>query len=461
MTNILIVDDEVVFAGAVQRKLQRDGYECKIVNTLLDAHQILDTKQNDKDKFWPDLILLDMRLPDGDGTNLLENVDKKIPVIVITAYGDIESAVSAMRLGASDYLTKPLDLKELGLVISKVLNNEEIRNQLSLAKERDKRLASKPILIGNSPAMEGVRNTIKRIAAIDTPSPPNVLILGETGSGKDLLASLIHIESGNLGRPFVQVDCPALNHEQIEAQLFGEIVSDNASKSNQTRGLIETAEDGTLFLNEIAEIPLVLQSKLLHVIEHRTIQALGSNKQNTVEARFIASSNRPLASMVRDGNFRGDLFYRLNVLTVEIPPLRDRKEDIPILVSHFSQQTSRRYGYPDIELDETALEAMHQYHWPGNVRELRYLVERSVLLQSSSTISAEDLGLFDGLKAEAPVNPTPDPTTSNLTLISAERNMIEKALTQNKGNISKAARSLGITRMTLRYRMGKHRIAKQ
>lgn len=461
MTNILIVDDEVVFAGAVQRKLQRDGYECKIVNTLLDAHQILDTKQNDKDKFWPDLILLDMRLPDGDGTNLLENVDKKIPVIVITAYGDIESAVSAMRLGASDYLTKPLDLKELGLVISKVLNNEEIRNQLSLAKERDKRLASKPILIGNSPAMEGVRNTIQRIAAIDTPSPPNVLILGETGSGKDLLASLIHIESGNLGRPFVQVDCPALNHEQIEAQLFGEIVSDNASKSNQTRGLIETAEDGTLFLNEIAEIPLVLQSKLLHVIEHRTIQALGSNKQNTVDARFIASSNRPLASMVRDGNFRGDLFYRLNVLTVEIPPLRDRKEDIPILVSHFSQQTSRRYGYPDIELDETALEAMHQYHWPGNVRELRYLVERSVLLQSSSMISAEDLGLFDGLKAEAPVNPTPDPTTSNLTLISAERNMIEKALTQNKGNISKAARSLGITRMTLRYRMGKHRIAKQ
>ena len=461
MTNILIVDDEVVFAGAVQRKLQRDGYECKIVNTLLDAHQILDTKQNDKDKFWPDLILLDMRLPDGDGTNLLENVDKKIPVIVITAYGDIESAVSAMRLGASDYLTKPLDLKELGLVISKVLNNEEIRNQLSLAKERDKRLASKPILIGNSPAMEGVRNTIQRIAAIDTPSPPNVLILGETGSGKDLLASLIHIESGNSGRPFVQVDCPALNHEQIEAQLFGEIRSDNASKSNQTRGFIETAEDGTLFLNEIAEIPLVLQSKLLHVIEHRTIQALGSNKQNTVDARFIASSNRPLASMVRDGNFRGDLFYRLNVLTVEIPPLRDRKEDIPILVSHFSQQTSRRYGYPDIELDETALEAMHQYHWPGNVRELRYLVERSVLLQSSSTISAEDLGLFDGLKAEAPVNPTPDPTTSNLTLISAERNMIEKALTQNKGNISKAARSLGITRMTLRYRMGKHRIAKQ
>ncbi len=462
MANILIVDDEAVFARAIKRKLERENHECLISSTVNEARQFLKRGPNQKVKFQPNLVLLDMRLPDGDGIELLTDIEDEVPVIVITAYGDIDNAVAAMRSGASDYLRKPLDLKELDLVITRVLQTQEIHTRLNLSQARELHQAKSQRLIGESPAINTVRDTIKKIVAIQPVNeepPPNVLILGETGVGKDLAAHLIHADGGFLGRPFVQVDCPALNHEEMDVQLFGKISSEPSSSSQKRVGSIETAEDGTLFLNEISELPLPLQNKLLHVIEHRMTQPLGSTKENIVKARFIASSNRPLADMANDGSFRADLFYRLNVLTLELPPLRERREDIPLLATYFSEQTSRRYGCEGVILDESALGAMGKYNWPGNVRELRYLIERSVLLLSGNSIGAKELGLTKELLDAEPSSPRGVAPSSNHTLVSAERELIEKALADCKGNISKAARILGVTRMTMRYRMEKHGIS--
>ena len=461
MANILIVDDEAVFARAIKRKLERESHKCLISSTVNDARQLLKNGSAQKGKFQPNLVLLDMRLPDGDGIELLTDIEDGVPVIVITAYGDIDNAISAMRSGASDYLRKPLDLKELDLVITRVLHTQEIHPRLNLSQARELHQAKSQRLIGESPSIDNVRDTIKKIAAIQTVDeepPPNVLILGETGVGKDLAAHLIHTDGGFLGRPFVQVDCPALNHEEMDVQLFGKISPEASSPLQKRVGSIETAEDGTLFLNEISELPLPLQNKLLHVIEHRMTQPLGSTKESVVKARFVASSNRPLANMANDGSFRADLFYRLNVLTLELPPLRERREDIPLLATYFSKQTSRRYGCEGILLDESALEAMDNYNWPGNVRELRYLIERSVLLLSGNSIGAKELGLTNEPLDAEPRSPSGAAPSPNQTLVSAERDMIEKALADCKGNISKAARVLGVTRMTMRYRMEKHGI---
>ncbi len=447
---ILIVEDEALFARAVQKRMQKAGFECEHAETLQDGRAIV--KQ-----FSPDIVLLDMRLPDGNGIDLLpELVAKSITIIVMTAYGDLSDAVTAMKLGAIDYLKKPIDLEELLLIVQKNEKTAELKISLDYARQLNSHAADNIQLIGESPAMQSLRLQITRIAQLSTKqdiSPPTVLIMGETGTGKDVVARMLHAGCPNSDKPFVHVDCASLPAELIEAELFGHEKGAFTGAINARPGLIEAAEDGTLFLDEIGELPLSLQAKLLNVLERRLVRRLGSTKERNVPARIIAATNRDLHEMTQTGKFRSDLYYRLNVMMILLAPLRERGEDVLLLAKYFIQLTEKRYGLAKHTLSASAADALLAYRWPGNVRELRHQVSRAVLLASSDQITASDLALRENNLAQQKVN-----DQAQLTLDAAEKKMLVNALEASHQNVSEAARQLGITRMTMRYRMDKHHI---
>lgn len=450
---ILIVEDELLFARAVAKRLQKDGYECGHAETINDGRQL--SKQLD-----PDLVLLDMRLPDGNGLDLLnEFVAMGIPTIVMTAFGEVSDAVNAMKLGAIDYLKKPIDLDELLLIVKKNEKQTELQHQLDYSRQRDTRATDGVQLVGDSPAMQSVRQQIARIAqlsAMTDATQPTVLIVGETGTGKDVAARFLHATCAHSDRPFVHVDCASLPAELIESELFGHEKGAFTNALGARPGLIESAEDGTIFLDEIGEMPLLLQAKLLNVLERRKVRRLGSTKERPVPARIIAATNRDLREMVNEGRFRSDLYYRLNVITMFMPALRDRGDDMVQLANYFKTLTEKRYGLGKRFFSAHAIETIKQYAWPGNVRELRHQISRAVLLCGEEQIVAEDLALPN---MQAPLVPVLiDPTDTQITLDAAEKAMMLSALEQARNNVSKAARILGITRMTMRYRMDKHDI---
>ena len=451
---VLIVDDENLFAAAVRRRLEKAGHACAVAGTLADAKAELDRQ-------LADVVLLDLRLPDGNGMQFLEQLrrtpDSAAPVIVLTAHAEIDDAVHAMKQGAADYLKKPIDLDELLLAVDRALEATRLRHQLDYSRSRDSHAVDGVQMIGDSPAMGGVREHILRLARLTslTGEPaPNVLILGETGSGKDVAARLLHLSSNRRNRPFVHVDCASLPRELIEAELFGHERGAFTSAAGARAGLIEAAEDGTLFLNEVGEMPLELQAKLLNVIERRRVRRLGSTREHTVSACFVAATNRKLQEMIAQGSFRADLYYRLNVLSLEIPPLRARGGDTWLLARCFAEQTARRYRLPLPVFAEDARSAMAAYAWPGNVRELKHLVERAVMLSQGKEIRAAELGLGKPTGLDSPTAAA-DPM-AGLTLEQAERQLIQRALDATGGNVSESARRLGVSRMTLRYRMQKH-----
>ncbi|HEY8119574.1 MAG TPA: sigma-54 dependent transcriptional regulator [Methylophilaceae bacterium] len=448
---LLVVEDEALFARAVVKRMQQAGYECEYAGTIADGRALVN-------QFMPDMVLLDMRLPDGNGLDLLsELVAKNMAVIVMTAYGEISDAVNAIKQGAIDYLKKPVDLEELLLVMQKAESSNMLKNQLDHSRQRNSHAVEGVSLIGESHAIQSVRAQIERIAqlsAIADATLPTVLINGETGTGKDVVARLLHLSCANSSRPFIHVDCASLPTELIESELFGHEKGAFTSAQGSRCGLIEAAEDGTLFLDEIGEMPLGLQAKLLNVLERRVVRRLGSTKERPVPARFVAATNRDLHQMTLDGRFRSDLYYRLNVLNIIIPPLRERGNDILLLARHFAEQTQRKYGLQSRSFTQQAEEFLTSYNWPGNVRELRHLVSRAVMLGLGEMVSAEDLALpIRALDASEFTS-----NTAHVTLDKAERILIENALKQSSNNVSRAARYLGITRMAMRYRMEKHGI---
>lgn len=450
---ILIVEDEALFAKAVGKRLQRAGYECRIAGKLGEARKMFADGS-------ADLILLDMRLPDGSGLDFLETLRHEhgsdVPVLVMTAYGELEDAVAAMKLAASDYLKKPIDLDELLLNVEKVLAKEEVVMQLAYSRKRESSLGGDVALLGEAAEIRDIRAQAERIGKLCSNAdliPPTVLILGETGTGKDLAARLLHGKSARSDRPFVHVDCAALPKDLIEAELFGHVKGAFTSAHGERTGLIEAAEDGTLFLDEIAELPLDLQTKLLAVLERRTLRRVGSSRERPVAAWIIAATNRDVQAMVQEGRLRSDLYFRLNVLSLEMPPLRKRGEDIMLLAEYFAKKTAERYGVGPVEMDAKLREALLAYEWPGNVRELKHLMERAVLLSQGGTLKADALMLEADSHAE---QDRPEPELSDLTLEQAERAMLEQALRRNSHNVSAAARQLGITRMAMRYRMKKY-----
>ena len=446
---VLLVEDETLFARAVVKRLRQSGYACEAAETLAAGRAAIR-------QLAPDIVLLDMRLPDGSGIDLLAELTAHgTPVIVMTAYGEVSDAVSAMKQGAADYLKKPVDLEELLLAIGKAQQSLQLRHQLDHSRQRDSHAVEGVELIGSSPAMLAAQGQIQRIAklvSVADVAPPTVLITGETGTGKDVAARLLH-QSCLGDRPFVHVDCASLPADLIESELFGHEKGAFTSAQGARCGLIEAAEDGTLFMDEIGELPLGLQAKLLNVLERRMVRRLGSTKERPVPARFVAATNRDLQQMVLEGRFRADLYYRLNVLSVEMPSLRQRGDDIVLLAEHFAQQTSRRYGLPHRHFSPDALSAMRAYSWPGNVRELKHLVSRGVLLSRGDVITPADLAL-----PSQPMQAPQETAISAMRLEDAEKTLIINALRQSGGNVSEAARLLGITRMTIRYRMEKHGI---
>lgn len=465
---ILVVEDEAVFAKAVSRRLNRVGYNAEVAGDLEDARTQL------KD-FAPDLVLLDMRLPDGSGLDLLSyirnDMQSAAPVLVMSAYGELEDAVSAMKLGASDYLKKPIDLDELVLNVEKVLDTNEVSKKLNYSKKREQYAQQSTVsFLGDCKQINTIRKQVERIASItQDPAtvPPTVLILGETGTGKDVLARVLHENSVRHNKPFVHIDCASLPKELIESELFGHQKGAFTNAVSDRTGLIEAAEDGVVFLDEIGEIPLDLQAKLLAVLERRTLRRVGSSTEQSVSAWVIAATNRDLESLSQSGEFRSDLYYRLNVLSVAMPPLRERGNDIMLLANYFVEQTAQKYALGEVSFTPQAKAALQSYVWPGNVREMKHLLERAVLLAADGIIEESILGLNLGASIPSQANknnpqiPEEQDDSGNvlkedITLGEAELSLIKQALEKCNGNVSKAARELGITRMALRYRIKKY-----
>jgi two-component system, NtrC family, response regulator AtoC len=443
---ILIVEDEVLFARAVQKHLQKAGFECEHAENLADARAI--TKQ-----FSPDFVLLDMRLPDGNGLDLLpELAASGVAVIVMTAYGDISDAVNAIKLGAIDYLKKPIDLEELLLIVQKNEKTAALKTSLDYALQRNNHVVEDINLIGESPAIESLLLQVARIAQLGSAQETTVLIMGETGTGKDVAARMLHASCANNDKPFVHVDCASLPAELMESELFGHDKGAFTGAVGARAGLIEAAEDGTIFLDEIGELPLTLQAKLLNVLERRVVRRLGSTKERSVPARIIAATNRDLHEMVVQKKFRSDLYYRLNVMMIQLAPLRERGDDVILLAKHFMQLTEKRYNLSKHALSQTAIEALLRYSWPGNVRELRHQMSRAVLLSNQPQIFAIDLALPSNTVQQL------ENYQVQLTLDASEKRMLQNALEAAHNNVSEAARQLGVTRMTMRYRMDKHAI---
>ncbi|MBI1732010.1 MAG: sigma-54-dependent Fis family transcriptional regulator [Gammaproteobacteria bacterium] len=448
---VLIVEDETLFARSVQKRLQREGFASEISPDLASARRRLR-------ELAPDLVLLDMRLPDGSGLDLLAEIrttpNGTTAVLVMSAYGELDDAVSAMKQGATDYLKKPVDLEELVIGVRKVLGRRDLEQSVVNASARHEHQAGIVDFLGACTSIEAVRSQVRQIARLGdmaAGAPPTVLILGETGTGKDVVARLLHSASARRIKPFVHVDCASLPKDLIEAELFGHEKGAFTSAHVSRTGLIEAAEDGVLFMDEIGELPPDLQAKLLAVLERRTVRRVGTTQERAARAWFVAATNRDIPVLVARGEFRADLYYRLNVITIIVPPLRERGADILALACHFAALTAKRYGLPAPRISPAAERAISSYSWPGNVRELRHTIERAVLLSGGQDIGADVIPIFGSAAAR-----DPGALAAGMTLDGAELALIKQALERCKGNVSRAARELGVTRMALRYRIRKY-----
>lgn len=459
MTRVLIVDDEFVMAKALARSLTQAGYEVEVATCAEEGVRRVTERRSD-------LVLLDLKFREMDGLTALRQIrafDPSVLIIVITAYGSVETAVEAMKAGAVDFLCKPLDLQVLRMAIERALEADRLRHELFYYRERALETAEAGEIVGQSPAIERVRSLIDKVSRVDVGCAgdlPTVLILGETGTGKDLVARTIHRRSPLARQPFVEVDCAVLPPTLLEAELFGYERGAFTDARSSKAGLVEIAEGGTLFFNEVGDLPLETQGKLLTLIEKKRFRRIGGVSERTAHVRIIAATNRDLERAVREGTFRSDLFYRLKVFTIELPPLRERGDDICRLAEYFLDRYTKKYRTGPKSLTPSAIDALLRHPWPGNVRELAHVIERAVLVAEGPVIGPDLLGL--GFQPTGPSDtdcPNPEVRLDDeLNLQEVEKRLIRRALAQTGGNLSAAARKLGLTRETLRYRVRKYGI---
>lgn len=437
---ILIVDDEAMQCDLLKGFLEKQGHTVAIANSGDMAIRLF------KERSFQ-LVLMDHRMPDMKGDVVLEHLKAINPLvrsIMITAYGSVDTAVRVMKLGADDFMEKPVDLVRLNEKI------DLIEQSLAIAQDAEDvtdtlKKADLPIkIIGNSPAMQEVLSLVRRIAVTHW----NVLIKGETGTGKELIARLIHLLSPRCDQPFIEINCAAIPENLFESELFGHEKGAFTGASTTRRGRFELAAEGTLFLDEVGEMPYNLQAKLLRTLQEKKISRVGSEKEMAVNVRVVAATNRNLKDMVVSGGFREDLFYRLNVLDIDIPPLRARKADIPSLANWFLEKYSTR----QVQLDADALTTLVRYAFPGNVRELEHIIQRTVALSRSGIIQERDL------PAEVRFQQAIESGTLNHRLEALEREMLISALENCDYIQTRAAESLGISERVLRYKMKKHNI---
>ena len=457
MPAILIVDDEEIHARAIGRFLDRREHTCSVVTSVEAALAHLSASR-------PDLILLDLRLGNDDGIEFLQEIrelDNTLPVVMMTAYGSIESAVSAMKAGAIDYVQKPIDLDQLALIVTRALGEARTRERLERLQRSEIGWKDELRLLGESSALRAVQEFIERTAHFEglaAGDHPTILLLGETWTGKGLLARILHARSALAREAFLALDCAALPQHLIEAELFGYERGAFTDAKTAKRGLVEVASGGTLFLDEIAELSVDAQAKLLRIIEEKQIRRIGGLADTHVDVRIIAATSRDLARLAASDRFRKDLLYRLNVLTLTLPPLRERGEDAQLLAAHFIGLYARKYGRRPKKLSRAATAAIAADPWVGNIRELAHAIERAVLLADGDTIEAHHLSREIGAAGAGAPQGESEGLPASGTLDEMERFMIVRALEASGGNISVAARRLGFSREVLRYRMHKHGI---
>lgn len=465
-STVLIVDDEHTLARSAKAFLADHGYEVEVASTGEKALELLERLQ-------PDVVFADVRLPGMSGIDLLKRIrefDPVIPVIMLTAYGSIEGAVEAVKLGAFDYVKKPVDLEELKLLADRARENRLLKQELSYYRRRATRDVGFEGLVGESPAIRAVLERARQIAALD--ETPPVLLTGETGTGKGLLARAIHASGPRAMKPFIEVNCTALPATLMEAELFGyERGAFTDAKESKT-GLVEAAEGGFLFLDEIGDVDLSVQGKLLRAIEERAVRRVGSVRERKIDVRIIAATNRDLEREVRQERFRRDLYFRLAVIVLDVPPLRERGEDVLLLTELFLRLFNAKYGKVVREIRAPARDLMLSYPWPGNVRELSHVIERAVLWSQGPTLDVEHLSLTSPVGADSADRGTlptrTDPNADSgaaagaaalppqgVDLAQWEKSVIEQAMREVAGNQTKAAQRLGISRDTLRYRLKK------
>jgi DNA-binding NtrC family response regulator len=437
---LLLVDDEDSFRRLIARELGHSGWTVEEAGTLGEARRLLQRRA------FP-IVLLDLRLPDGNGLDLLGEIRESFPdteVILLTAFGTVAEAIRAMKDGAFDFLTKPCKLSELEVVLEKAVQKQSLtRSNTALQREVD-RLKPAETFVGSSPRVKELLSMIERVAVTDS----TVLVRGESGVGKELVANAVHRRSQRARQPFVVVDCASLHENLLQSELFGHEKGAYTGAVRLKHGLFEVADGGSLFLDEIAEMTPALQVKLLRVLETGMLRRLGSTSDIKVDVRIIAATNRSLEQMMKDGSFREDLYYRLNVFSLVIPPLRERREDIPELVGHFIRHSSI-VPKRSVAVSPDAMEILARYHWPGNVRELVNVIERALILCDGGLVTPEHLPVGIRVQAPLPGLATDGPLP---TLEEVERRYILQVVDTCQGHRQKAARILGISERNL-YRL--------
>jgi DNA-binding NtrC family response regulator len=445
MSSVLIIDDETALVNSLSFALRNDGWE--VEGTATGAEGLRAAA-----RLLPSVILLDVRLPDGSGLDVLDKLragHPEIPVVMISAHGDTRLAVRSVKAGAFDYLTKPFELDDLTNTLRAALERERMSQEISRYREA---AVAGGQLVGESEPMRRLAETARRVGESNA---GRVLLLGESGTGKALVARAIHGHSARAAGPFIEVNCASLPEALIEAELFGAEKGAYTGAHQRRVGLVTLADGGTLFLDEVGELPLPVQAKLLHFLEDGSYRPVGSGRALASDARVLAATNRDLAAEVKAGAFREDLYYRLDVVQVRVPALRERGRDVLLLARHYAARYAREEGCAAVQLDPLAEELLLRYPWPGNVRELRNLIERLTILAGGRTIGPADLPAEIVAPAPPPL-PAPETRSIGNELADAERRLVESALRQAAGHRGKAATALGISRHALKRRM--HRL---
>jgi two-component system NtrC family response regulator/two-component system response regulator HydG len=446
---IVVIDDEVNAAAALETLLREDGYEVTRANDARSGLLLVEKED-------PDVVLTDLRMPGMDGLDLLARIKQVRPstlVVLMTAYGTVKTAVKAMKLGAEDYLGKPIDVEELEVVLQKVIEKKRLLDETQVLRERLDHKYRLDNLVGESPEMLSVFKTIRQVA----PSGSSVLLLGESGTGKELFAQALHQNSPRKSKPFVKVACAALPETLLESELFGHEKGSFTGALYTRAGRFEVADGGTLFLDEIGDISLTVQVKLLRFLEEREFERVGGNRTFRVDVRIVAATHRDLQKKLQDGSFREDLYYRLNVIEIQIPPLRERGGDVPLLAHHFLRKYAEANSKEVRGLSDDALALLLRHTWPGNVRELENVMERAVVLSSEPVLQPAHFPTLRQSNSEegaaAGVSPTAGVRIPGSTLAEIEREAILRTLESTSGSTSRAASVLQISARKIQYKL--------
>ena len=450
---VLVIDDEKLLRWSLDQNLSKDGYTVSTAEKGLDG---LSQFREDP----PDITLLDIHLPDISGITVLEGIkeiNKDAIVIMITAFGDVQTAVKTIKLGAYDFVEKPFNMDKLKIILDKALETSSLRKEVSNFRSQLNSKYAPASLIGSSQPMKKVLDLIQKVAKSDAST---VMLQGESGTGKDLVAKVIHYQSARKDKPFVEINCTALPETLIESELFGYEKFAFTDAKAMKKGMFELADSGTIYLDEIGDMKLSTQAKLLKVIENKSFKRVGGIKDIDVDLRVIAATNKNLDEEVRNGNFREDLYYRLKVIPVYLPPLRDREEDILHLARFFIDLFNREFRKSTKGLASETEKLFLEYHWPGNVREIKNVIERAMILENEVYILPEHLPMEVSSGAATAYSVGAKPMdirlpSSGIDIEEVEKELIRQALDSTKGNQSKASRLLNLSRDTLRYRMQK------